>query len=184
MWMMQTSLFLALLFAISAGQEEKACTEVQQKLQALSEAVQVLCGSSTSPPTATVERKCNCSNAVNWTSVSLTQIGTSPLRQAGTLAYDIPSVIPNSAKEVLVLASIRMGYTPPSGLLYYIKIYTQQNSQQYEKYLTTYSWKTVALDTNSDNLWFPLTTGRQVFVESSLAGTSDVQFYLDVIGYR
>ena len=139
MWIMQKSLFLALFFAISAGQEEKACTEVQQKLQSLSEAVQVLCGSSTPPPTATVERKCNCSHAVNWTSMPMTQIGTSQLNQTGTLAYDIPSVIPNSAQELLMLASIQLGNTGPPNDLEYIKIYTQQNSQQYDKYLMVFS---------------------------------------------
>ena len=114
----------------------------------------------------------------------MSQIGTSRLGHTGTLAYDIPSVIPNSAKEVLVLASVRMGNTSPTNGLHYIKIYTQQNSQQYEKYLMVYSWQNTAFNTNSDNLWFPVTTGRQVFVELSIAHTGSLKFYLHVIGYR
>ena len=115
--MMQKSLLLALLFAISAGQDEKAYTEVQQKLQALSEAVQVLCGSSTPPPIATVEQQCDCSHAVNWTSVPSHAVNwTSHVTNTqpdhnGTQAnaYVYSNVSPVSAKEVLVSAAVLVG---------------------------------------------------------------------------
>ena len=188
MWIVQTSLWFSLLLAFCAGQEEKACLEVQQKLQGLSEAVQALCGSSTPPPTTQptpVLQQCDCSHAVNWTSVSRTQIAHSQVRQTGTLAYNIPNVIPSSAKEVLMLASIAVGRSGPANNLHYIKIYTRQNSLQYEKYLTVYTWPNNAVSTNSDNLWFPMTTGRQVFIELPVAHTDvNSYFYLHAIGYR
>ena len=188
MQIVQVSLQFALLLTLCAGQEENTCTEVQQKLQALSEAVQALCGNSTPPPMTQptpVQQQCDCSIAVNWTSVSMTQIGSSQLRQTGTLAYDIPSVIPSSAKEVLMLASVFVGTTGPSSNgLHYIKIYTEQNSIQYEKYLMIYSWPHNAINTNSDNLWFPMTTSRQVFVKLSVAHTGYLRFHLHAIGYR
>ena len=169
-------------------QQDEACVEVQQKLQALSEAVQTMCGSSTpSNTTATppsVEQQCDCGSALNWTSVTMTKIGSSQLRHTGTLAYDIPSVIPSSAKEILVLASVRVGYSGPSSRNHFIKIYTEQGNQQYEKYIFLTSHPQHAWSTNSDNLWFPITTGRQVFVKLSYAHTLSINFYLHVIGYR
>ena len=184
---LKISLLLLSIICVSCQQDE-ACIDVQQKLQALSEAVQTMCGSSTpSNTTATppsVEQRCDCGSAVNWTSVNMTSIGSSNLRSTGTLAYDIPSVIPSSAKEVLLLASVHVGTTGPSGRTHYIKIYTQQGSQQYEKYIYIWSHPQDAVNTNSDNLWFPMTTSRQVFVELTYAHTGHLNFYLHAIGYR
>ena len=110
MWTLQITIFLLSIATLQASDQEDTCTEVQQKLQTLSEAVQTLCGSSTPSPTTAqpipVVQQCDCSPAVNWTSVTRTLIGTSQLRQIGTLAYDIPSVIPSNAREVLVVIFI------------------------------------------------------------------------------
>ena len=95
------------------------------------------------------------------------------------LAYVTPSVIPSSAEEVLLLASVIVG--PNVGGLHYIKIYTQQNSVHYEKYLMIHTWSHVAANANSDN---PMTTSRQVFVESLVAHTGYLRFYLHAIEYR
>ena len=45
---------------------------------------------------------------------------------------------------------------------HYIKIDTKQGSQQYEKYMFMVSYTQNAAVTNSDNLCFLMTTGRQV----------------------
>ena len=186
MWTLQVAIFLLTVTTLQASDQEEACTEVQQKLQGLSEAVQALCGSSTPPPTTAqppVIQQCDCSPAVNWTSVPMTSIGSSQLRHTGTLTYDIPSVIPSGAKEVLVLASVQAGYSGPDRS-HYIKIYTQQNHRQYEKYIMLHSFGQNAWSANSDNLWFPMTSGRQVFVEKTYAHTGNIGVYLHAIGYR
>ena len=115
----------------------------------------------------------------------MTSIGTSTLQHTGTVAYDIPSVIPNSAKEVLVLASASVGISGPNSRYHYIKIYTEQDQTQYEKYIFLTSYNQNAYHTtNSDNLWFPMTSGRQVFVKLAYAHTGHVYIYLHAIGYR
>ena len=119
-----------------------------------------------------------------WTSVALTSMASPNLRQTGTMAYAIPSVIPNSAKEVLVLTTIHVGNCGPSERVHYIKLYTQQNSQQYAKYIVLKSWQNGAWSTNSDNLWFPMTSGRQVFVELTTAHTGNLGMTLHAVGYR
>ena len=65
----------------------------------------------------------------------MTTIGTSTLQHTGTVAYDIPSVIPDSAKEVLVLASALAGISGPNERTHYVRIYTEQDQAQYEKYI-------------------------------------------------
>ena len=167
--------------------QQQACLEVQLELKQLSEAIETLCGSSTPPPapqpTPMVVQQCDCSPPVNWTSVRRTSIGSSSLRHTGTLTYNIPSVIPNSAKEVLVLASVRVGHSSPDHS-HYVKIYTRQNQRQYEKYIFLHTYSQSAYSTNSDNLWFPVTSGRQVFVELTSSHTGNVAVYLHAIGYR
>ena len=186
MWTLQVAAFLLTVSTLQACDKD-TCTDVQQKLQALSEAVQTLCGSSTPAPTtqpAPVVQQCDRSPAVNWTSVPMTSIGSTNLQQTGTLAYDIPSVIPTSAREVLVLASVYVGRSGPSDRAHYAKIYTEQDQKQYEKYIYLVSYAQSAYASNSDNLWFPMTTGRQVFVELSYAHTGHIGIQLHAIGYR
>ena len=146
------SLFVIHTLGVCEGQE--ACLDVQQKLQVLSEAVQTLCGSSTPSPTtaqpAPVMQQCDYSPAVNCTSVTMISVGYTTLRLTGTLAYDILSVIPTSAKEVLVFVNVRAGRNGPTGS-HYVKIYTEQNQKQYEKYIVLYLFNNNALVVNSDN---------------------------------
>ena len=181
-------LLLSIICMSQQQQDNETCSDVQLKLEALSEAVQTLCGSSTASPSVTTQPppavQCDCAPPVNWTSVTRTRVGSTHSRSTGTLAYGIPSVIPSSAKEVLILASATVGNSGPSGRGHYIKIYTQQDSQQFEKYIYIVTYPQNAVSTNSDNLWFPMTTGRQVFVELTYAHTDSLKFFLHAIGYR
>ena len=107
------------------------------------------------------------------------------MQHTGTVAYDIPSVIPNSAKEVLVLATASAGVSGPNDRTHYVKIYTEQDQTQYEKYIFLTSYNQNAYHTtNSDNLWFPMTSGRQVFVKLTYTHTGYVRVFLHAIGYR
>ena len=188
---MRMLLVATLLLATSilqASSQEDTCSDVQQKLQALTESVQTLCGSSTPQPTTSptpVMQQCDCSPTITWTSVPMTTIGSSTLQHTGTVAYDIPSVIPDSAKEVLMLASALAGISGPNERTHYVRIYTEQDQAQYEKYIYLISYNQNAYHTiNSDNLWFPMTSGRQVFVTLTYAHTGFIGLNLHAIGYR
>ena len=191
MWIVQVAAFLMTISTLHASPLASTCDDVHQKLQVLSGAIETLCGSSTPPPPPTttqppppvVQQPCDCSPAVNWTSVPITGVGSSNLRHTGTLAYDIPSAIPSSAKEVLVLASLEVAGSGP-GRSHFVKIYTQQNQRQYEKYILLHTYNQNAWNTNSDNLWFPMTPSRQIFMELTVAHTGSVGVYLHAIGYR
>ena len=119
-----------------------------------------------------------------WTSVTRTKIGSTQFRNTGTEAFDIPSVIPSSAKEVLVLADMQTGYSGPNDVISYVKIYTKRSSRNFEKYIVLRSYHQSAWSVNSDNLWFPMTTGRKVYVESAKAHTQNLVLNLHAIGYR
>ena len=188
MWILQVTALLLTISTLQASTQASTCPDVQQKLQALLEAVQVLCGSSTPPPTTTqpapVVQQCDCSPEVTWTSVTITRIAFTQLRHTGTLAYDIPSVIPNTAREVLVLVSVTVGNSGPDHRTHQLKIYTEQDQRQYEKYVFFISRSQNAWNTNSENMWFPVTSGRQIFVNSAYAHTGAVEVTLHAIGYR
>ena len=191
MKILHIAVFLFTIHMLGVWGQQQASPDVQKKLIQLSGAIETLRGSSTPPPPPTttqpsppvVQQPCDCSPTVNWTSVPMTSIGSSNLREPGTLVYNIPSVIPSNAKEVLVLVSIDVGTSGPN-LLHYVKIYTQQKQRQYEKYIALHTYTQDAVNTNSDNLWFPMTFARQLFVESTAAHTGYVGIYLFAIGYR
>ena len=201
MWILQLVILLLSIAPLKSSSQEDACTEVQQKLESLSAAIQTVCGhGSSTPPSTTLEQQqqqdttpttaqpapvqCECIPTVTWTSVTRTLIGSSQLRQVGTLAYDVPSVIPSSAREVLVVIFVYIHSSGPHGHVHYVKIYTEQDQKQYEKYFLMIAHSQSNWDTYSDNLWFPMTSGRQIFVKSETAHTGLLAVEIHAIGYR
>ena len=138
-------------------------------MNALKTALERVCNDSTPPPTVQ-----QWNYPVNWTSVPFTEIGTTKLNTAATFAFTIPSVVPSSAKEVLIHAAC---YTQ-GGSLQYIKIFTQIGTTNYEKYLMLHTYS------NSDNMWFPMPPNRRVYLTLQTADNSGAVAYLNAIGYR
>ena len=151
-----------------------ACGTVQEKLRGLQEAVTALCGGTT--VTAPTVRN-------TWTSVPITSIGSTNMRHPNTFSYVIPSVIPSTAKNVLVYATMYTGYAisvPQS-----IKIYTQDGSNKhYEKYIYSRSYPQSAVNTNSENMWFPMPTNRRVYMTVTHDAGSNCGANLYVVGYN
>ena len=132
----------------------------------------------------TVQALCGWSAPMDWTSVPMTRIVHSRLQHTSTLAYDISSVVPSSATEVLMLATVQVGYSYLRDRVHYNKMYTQRNHRHFEKYIVVKSYNQDAWSTNSDSLWFPVIPSWQVFVELFAAHTGNIEFTLHVIGYR
>ena len=161
-------------------------------LQKLSQEIEELCSSlTTMSPTTSSE--CSCSNVqqpnFNWTSIPRTEIGSSTLRANQAFqSYSLPSSIPSTANEVLVHVVVicgRLGDYPNQ----YIKLYAKDGSQQYEQYIFLKSWETnnIAINSNSDNMWFPVTSDRKIHME--VPGAAEQSCYdstgkVFVIGYR
>ena len=133
MKVLYVAVFLFTVHTLGVCGQQETYPDVQKKLQQLSRAMETLRGSSIPPPTTAQptpvvqHHKCDCK--VNWTSVPMTSIGSSNLTQNGTFIYNIPSVIPSSAKEVLVLADVRLGDTGLRDCVQYIKIYTRESQK-------------------------------------------------------
>ena len=120
---------------------------------------------------------------VTWTSVSHVLIGSSDIRTVATYSYTIPNSIPNEAKEVLVLAVGRQGYSSRD-IDTYLKIYTLEELSHYEQYIYMHSYNQDAYNTVSDNLWFPMTSNRRIYLQvpNTNGGGNWVGLY--AIGYR
>ena len=162
-------LLLSIVCVSQQQKDEGTCSDVQLKLEDLSKAVLAMCES--------------LPLVVTWTSVPMTLVGFSDLHHSGIMPFDIPSVIPSSAREVLLLASADVGNSAPLETQY-LKIYTFQDGRNFEKYLVFKTYTQYAWSTNSDNLWFPMTPSRQVYVELTNALTGNIGFFLYAIGYR
>jgi len=146
------------------------CADVQQKLQSLSTALQAWC---------------NNTSMVTWTSVPQTKIGTSNLQNAETTSYNIPSVIPSTAREVFIFVGAFQGRTSYAGHPDSLKIYTLQGTNRYEQYLYLFPYNyNNAFNTNSDNLWFPMPTDKMIYLEVPVAQGPNAEAELFVIGYR
>ena len=137
--------------------------------------------STVAPPSAlpTVQQ-CNCAGMTKWISVNKTTIGSSTLRQAATITFIIPTIIPSNASEVLIHVAFQGSNTPTQDL----KIFTQIGSTRYEKYLIIMAYS--GGNTNSDNMWFPMPLNRRVYLTTLRASgqsqSGEVKLY--AIGYR
>ena len=125
----------------------------------------------------------NCVISVPWTPVNKTQIGSDYLTTATTLSYSIPSIIPSTAREVLVYTTMWCGWnrvTVDADITYFVEV----NGIRYEHFLHVYAYRQSAINTNSDNMWFPMPPNRMVYIDVPLAFSSNYRTLVSVIGYR
>ncbi len=138
-----------------------------------------MCGNKTSKPPVVPA----CNFQVNWTSVTKFLIGASDLTRVGTFSYEISDMIPSSAREVLIHATLNSGNSnnePTQD----IKIFTQIGENRYEQYIFSHSYPQMELNTNSDNMWFPMPPNRRVYLTVTTAFRSNAGAQIYVIGYR
>ena len=143
--------------------------------------MEALCGASTATPSA--DQSCTCSPSVTWTSVPITRIGGTNLRHPSTFSYTIPDVIPSTAREVLIHASLHSGNALPDRSQH-LKIFTQEGNNRYETYLYVLSYSQPAYNTNSDNMWFPMPSNRRIMMVVSTDEGPSCGAELHAIGYR
>jgi hypothetical protein len=107
-------------------------------------------------------------------------------RAEQTWSFFIPGIIPSTASEVLVYAVVNAGWNDRSSTIN-LKFFTQIGGIKYEKYLPLVAYRQSALNTNSDNMWFPMPPDRRVFLYAPPAyesGNHSVSATIYVIGYR
>ena len=137
--------------------------------------INALCGGNTALTVPTVRH--------TWTSVPITSVGSTDLRHPNTFSYVIPSVIPSTAKNVLVYATLHSGGA--SSAKQHIKVFTQDGSgMHYEKYLYSYSYPQNAVNTNSDNMWFPMPANRRIYMTVTRDAGTHCYASLYVVGYN
>ena len=157
------------------------CSDLMEKVNALKKTLEEVC--TENPPTTPTTTELQCSCSVNWTSVPFAQIGTTNLKHAATLSFTIPSIVPSSAREVLIHTAFSTG-SSNNGPQQFIKIFTQIGTAKYEKYLLMHSYPQNAINTNSDNMWFPMPPNRRIYLTLQTAVGHNSGAWLHAIGYR
>ena len=122
--------------------------------------------------------------SVPWTPVNKTEIGRADLNTATTLSYSISSIIPSTAREVLVYPTVLCGNSEPGNSGADIAYYVEVNGVRYENFLYMHGYPQNAYNTNSDNMWFPMPSNRMVYVKVPVPFPQFCYTYVSVIGYR
>ena len=170
-----TTLVVVLLFPLVFAQSNEVCPDVKTCLKILGQAFDTLCDDTTNVP--------QCSCPVEWESFNMIQLGTINMGTTGTQSYVIPSTVPSTAREVLVYVYINMGRS--QDLFGQIKIYTESSpTRRFEKYLAIKTYNQEAWSTASDNMFFPMTSNRRVYVRLTRTFPGNVHGTVNVIGYR
>ena len=118
-----------------------------------------------------------------WTPVDLTYIGTVSLSTTSTFHFQIPDIIPHTASEFLLYASLDCGDgggTKTNDIAFYV----EHDGVQFKKFLYMRSYHQSAWNTNSDNMWFPMPADRQIHVIVQVAVPRNCRARLRTIGYR
>ena len=195
--MKQHVLLFFVLLSVSSAIAQDACTNIRHYLTQINAQVDQLCTTGTtlpttptSPPTtctppATPAPVHECMCPVEWESISLTQLGTINLGSTSTQSYTIPSTVPSTAKEVLAYIYVYMGHS--SSLFSTMEVHTEVNTtRKFVKYFPLRTYPQSAISAVSENMWFPLTSNRRLYVKLSVALTHTGNLYgsVNIIGYR
>ena len=158
------------------------CSAITAKLEELQQATKTLCGNYTK--SVTIEKGEYLSYFVTWKSVPITSIGNTEFHSRGTLSYEIPSIIPDEAMEVLIY--VYFYKRSSSGWLSHFKIHTEgDNGEEYSKYISLSPFShSYSHSSNTDNLWFPMPRSRRIFLNVPYALSNSIGGYLYAIGYR
>ena len=66
-----------------------------------------------------------------------------------------------------------------------MEVHTEMNTtRKFVKYFPLRTWRQSAYSSVSENMWFPLTSNRRVYVKLSVALGERVAGSVNVIGYR
>ena len=77
-----------------------------------------------------------------------------------------------------------VGGTSQNALIH-MKIFTEQShTRRFEKYLSVQTWNQNAHTMTADNMWFPLTRNRRVYLSLSTTTVGSLWGHIYVIGYR
>ena len=151
------------------------CSSIQQHLTEITRAFSRLCSTNATAPTY----------SATWNSVSMTGIGGINFVTTNAQSFLIPSVIPDTASEVLLYIEIIAGISQQGKCI--IKIFTEESDdRRFEKYLSISTWHQHSYTMTEDNMWFPFMENRRVYVKlsNSLTQTQYVSGNIYVIGYR
>ena len=111
------------------------------------------------------------------------EIGNVDMSKPGNQTFGLGAAIPVSAKEVLIYVNLQLG-SCDSQVIEDIKIFTHDGNYEYAKYISLRSYTQIAWNTNSENMWFPITMNKIIQVYWPTAVTGHASFTLSVIGYR
>lgn len=150
------------------------------KVNELKTAIEGMCSTTTASPPTVLQQYYS---PYNWTSVRKTWMGLVRYHHAGTLSLTIPSVIPSSAREVLIYARSYNAYAVRSGDMD-IKVFTQIGLKQYEKYIFLTFRPQNGHSITNDNMWFPMPPNRRIYINVPSARPNSGAVYFSAIGYR
>ena len=125
-----------------------------------------------------------CNPNGEWTSIGLNgYIGQINFNTMSPQSFSIPSIVPHTAQEILVYINIvtsnsQAGYSQ-------IRVYTESSPERrFEKFLAVYTSPQHGHSMVEDNMWFPLTENRKLFIDLN-GPVGDIKIdNVFVIGYR
>ena len=117
--------------------------------------------------------------------MSRTRIGGINFVTTNIQSFLVPSVIPDTATEVLLFIEIIAGYNPNNDYCI-VKIFTEESDdRRFEKYISIRTYPQNGHTMSEDNMWFPFMENRRVYLKlSKTMNPQNMGSNIHVIGYR
>ena len=106
------------------------------------------------------------------------------MNSAQTHPFSIAGIIPDTATQFLVYATIHCGGNLVEPNVFVdVSIFVNIDGMRLSKYLEVVGYPQDAYNTNSDNMWFPVPSTMTVFVEVPYPVYGICRFRLTATGY-
>ena len=113
-----------------------------------------------------------------------TPIGEGTLNFVQTYQFNIENIIPDTATQVLIYARTHCGNTKqPAAVFADVSVFVNIDGMLLSKYLLVIGYAQDAYNTNSDNMWFPVSSTKTIHVDSPRPIPGICEFRLTAIGY-
>ena len=111
-----------------------------------------------------------------------TLLTSTNLGAVATISGEIPGIVPSTATRILVYSYSYCGHTGSNDIISHLRYYVVDGDTTYEKYLLM-NGNVWHVDTNSDNMWFPMPSNRMFYIEVPTAIHDTCYTGVNVIGY-
>jgi hypothetical protein len=111
------------------------------------------------------------------------RIGSGKLNPPQIYQYNLANIVPETATQVLLYATIYSGNTYDSTILVDVSIFVYVDEKRLAQHLFIIAYRQDAYSSNTNNMWFPVPSNKMLYIQVPVGVPGWTGFWVDAIGY-